>query len=135
MEIGLRGGWAELHDGSLQIPRTTTVTKILLYVLCEFVVSTQGECSRQEWRREEVDLETRVEGVIGYANLFAGRERERANPRSRECELLESKESDVFREHYSKHRGEHGDGQRWSRVEMTSGCCGTKTIERGVVME
>ncbi len=60
-----------------------------------------------------VDPEARVEDVIGYANslYFAGyqvacrvqskdqkRERERANSRSRECELLESKESDVFQE-------------------------------------
>ena len=79
------------------------------------------------------------------------------NSRSCECELLESKESDmlqelrerefkrriiIFRdmttgfiyrrgtiEHYSKHRGEHGDGQRWSRVKMTSGHCGTKTVK------
>ena len=79
------------------------------------------------------------------------------NSRLHKCKLLESKESDmlqelrergfkrriiIFRdtttgfiyrsgtiEHYSKHRGEYGDGQRWSRVEMTSGHCGTKMVK------
>src|SRR6266404_588834 len=41
----------------------------------------------------------------------------------------------IERELYGKHRGERSDRQRWSRIEKTSEHCGTKTIERGVVME